>query len=188
MLVPTDSDRVDRLVSDITRLRPDLDGPTKAVGARLLRLSDVVLRYYTSVCEEFGISLAGHSVLTALARQAPKKLTLTEINRDVLVTSGGITFVAKQLENQGLVERSPHPGDGRASLLRLTARGRRVADRVIDAIAEADRMIVSQLSREDQRLADHLLRQLQTSVEAALEANSRTMLCRSAVDPVTMPS
>jgi DNA-binding MarR family transcriptional regulator len=168
-----ETDRVDRLVSDVTRICPNIDPTTKATGARLLHLSDLVQRYYSAVCAQFGISLAAHSVLTALARKAPRKLTLTEINQDVLVTSAGVTFVVKQLEAQGLIERSPHPNDGRAFLLRLTRRGRQLADQVIESIAQADHAIISRLTVTDQSSAEQALRQLQTAVESVLAEGPR---------------
>ena len=104
------------------RLRPDIDPGRKAVSARLLHVSDLVQRYYSAVSERFEVSLSGLGVITALARQAPRELTLTEINRDILVTSGGMTFVVSRLEEQALVTRKPHPNDSRAVLVRLTSR------------------------------------------------------------------
>ena len=102
------------LVEDIKRLRPDLDPRIKAVGARLLHLSDLVQRYYGAIAERFDVSLVGVGVLTALARSAPRGLTLAEVNREILVTSAGVTFVVARLEKQGLVMKGPHPSDGRA--------------------------------------------------------------------------
>jgi len=68
-------DRVDRLVADIKRLRPDIDPRLKAVSARLLHLSDLVQRYYGGISERFDVSLSGLAVMTTLARQAPRELT-----------------------------------------------------------------------------------------------------------------
>jgi DNA-binding MarR family transcriptional regulator len=56
-----------------------------------------------------------------------------------------VTVMANDLEARGLVERVPHPTDGRAKHVRLTEAGRRVAahaDRLLDdpppALREAD--------------------------------------------------
>lgn len=162
------ADRVTRLVVDVIRLQPDIDESTKILGARLLHLSDLVERYYGAVCDRFGLSLSGHSVLTTLRRHAPRELTLTEINRDALVTSGGMTFVAHQLEKQGLVGRRPNPDDRRSSLLHLTSKGRRVADRVIAAIVEADHEIATHIARHDRDNAERVLIDLQEGVESLM--------------------
>ena len=161
------ADRVDRLVADVTRLQPAIDYESKALGARLLHLSHLVEQHYTIVCDQFGISLAGHSVLTTLRRHAPRELTPTEINRDALVTTGGMTFVAGQLLKQGLVARRPNPDDHRSALLRLTPKGRRVADRVIAAVADADAAIARHMAQHDRRGTELVLRILQEGVEEA---------------------
>jgi DNA-binding MarR family transcriptional regulator len=162
-------DRVSRLVADVTRLQPEIDEGTKSLGARLLHLSDLVERHYGTVCEQFGVSLSGHSVLTTLRRHAPHELTLTEINRDALVTSGGMTFVARQLERQGLVARRPNPDDRRSFLLRLTREGHRVADRVIAAVAETDALITTHIAVRDRKVALQVLKDFQEGVESLMQ-------------------
>lgn len=165
--VATDGDRVARLVADVTRLQPQIDPKSKSIGAGLLHLSDQLQQLYSLICAQFGLSLSGQSVLTTLRRHAPRQLTLVEINRDALVTSGGITFVVSQLESKGLVERRPHPNDRRSSLLSLTSRGRRVADRVIAAVAKTDARITEPLSAQDRDRIEHFLHVLQEGVESA---------------------
>ena len=165
-----EEDRVDRLVEDIKRLRPAIDPRLKAVAARLLHVSDLVQRYYSGLSERFGVSLSGLAVITALARQAPRELTLTEINRDVLVTSGGITFIVSRLEEQGLLTRKPHPIDSRAVLVRLTSRGRRLADQLIEAVATADAEVFVHLGDTDRRTMDELLRHVEAGIETAMRS------------------
>jgi DNA-binding MarR family transcriptional regulator len=167
---PVEEDRVGRLVADFKRLRPDIDPKNKAVAARLLHLSDLVQRYYGAVGEHFDLSLSGLGVLTALARSAPRKLTLAELNRDILVTSGGITFLVARLGQQGLVTKRPHPSDGRAVLVQLTPRGRRVAGQLIDAIALADAVALAHLNVGDLCAADEVLVRLQAGIESAMSA------------------
>ena len=159
-------DRVSRLVADVIRLQPGIDRESKTIGGRLLHLSDLLQRYYSTVCDGFGLSLSAHSVLTTLRRHSPDQLTLTQINADALVTSGGMTFVVRQLEEQGLIARSPHPSDQRAVLLRLTRRGREIADQVIAAMAEADATIVAHLNQRDRGISGRLLLRLQKALES----------------------
>jgi DNA-binding MarR family transcriptional regulator len=46
--------------------------------------------------------------------------------------------VLRALETQGLVERRPHPQDGRARALAVTAEGRELANRAVTAVEACD--------------------------------------------------
>jgi len=84
------------------------------------------------------------------------------------VTSRGITFVVSQLERQGLLTRRPHPNDGRSVLVRLTSRGRRLADQLIAAVVTADAEVFAHFGDADRRTTERLLRRVQAGVESAM--------------------
>ena len=86
-------------------------------------------------------------------------MTPTELYGAVLITSGGMTKVLKQLEADGSVERSDNPKDQRSRFVRLTAAGAERAEAVMAAVAEHDRMTLSRAMSEDQigQLGDVLL-------------------------------
>lgn len=149
-------------------MRPDFNSANKEVAARLLHLSDLVGRYYGSIGDRFGVSLSGMSVMTALARSAPRELTLSELNRDILVTSGGITFVAARLEGLGFLTKRSNPADGRAVLVQLTENGRLAADELITEIARADSIALGAFDSEDLSAINSLLRALESRFDAAL--------------------
>jgi DNA-binding MarR family transcriptional regulator len=50
--------------------------------------------------------------------------TLTELARELGVSKQAAAKVVGELEGRSLIEREPSPADGRATLLRLSARGR----------------------------------------------------------------
>ena len=50
--------------------------------------------------------------------------------------ASNLTFIAKQLEDRGYVERRRDPHDGRSSVLALTVEGERVRGEVIEAALE----------------------------------------------------
>jgi DNA-binding MarR family transcriptional regulator len=125
-----------------------------------------VQRYDGTVCDRFGVPLSGLGVLTALARFTTDELTFSDLNRDILVTSDGITFVVTRLEQRRLVARRSHPHNGRAVLVQPTRRGRRVADQLIDAIALADATDLVELDAFELRLVDGLLIHIQCGIES----------------------
>jgi DNA-binding MarR family transcriptional regulator len=61
------------------------------------------------------------------------------------------------LEHEGLVERRPDPLDGRASLLLLSARGKRVSDRLSRARRAMFAEVLSEWPEDDVERFGHLL-------------------------------
>jgi DNA-binding MarR family transcriptional regulator len=66
-----------------------------------------------------------YDVLYELSK-APVGLSMVEINRNILMTQGGVSRLVSRLEQRGLIERCADPSDGRAVLVTLTAEGRRL--------------------------------------------------------------
>jgi DNA-binding MarR family transcriptional regulator len=60
-------------------------------------------------------------------------LRLTELAERLGVTKQAALKVVDEMEAHGLVERTPAPGDRRAKVLRLTARGEAVRRRALEA-------------------------------------------------------
>ena len=63
--------------------------------------------------------------LMAQLERVPKGLKMGELSRRMMVTGGNVTGITDMLEEEGLVERLADPADRRATLVRLTAAGRR---------------------------------------------------------------
>jgi DNA-binding MarR family transcriptional regulator len=70
-----------------------------------------------------------YGVLYALSR-APEGLRISELGEDVLLTQTGISRLITRMDERGLIERRPDPGDARACVVRLTDEGRRVQSEV----------------------------------------------------------
>ncbi|HEX2187755.1 MAG TPA: MarR family transcriptional regulator [Longimicrobiaceae bacterium] len=68
-----------------------------------------------------GLTLAEFAILEALFHRGP--MLLGEVQRRILVSSGGITYLVDRLERKGLVERRDCPEDRRARYAALTAGG-----------------------------------------------------------------
>ena len=63
---------------------------------------------------------------------------LTELARRAGVTKQAMMVIVDELEIRGLVRRTPDPDDGRAKVVRLTARGRTFAAECRRAVAAVD--------------------------------------------------
>lgn len=76
------------------------------------------------------------AALTWLGADGPvtQKALADHAATDPMMTSQ----VLRALESQGLVERRPHPQDGRARALAVTAEGRELANRAVVAVEACD--------------------------------------------------
>jgi DNA-binding MarR family transcriptional regulator len=101
---------------------------------------------------ETGLLLADSEALLHLEMEG-SLLRMSEIAHRLILSRGGTTKVVDRLEEMGLVERQPDPGDRRATIVSITAAGRKAradARRVIDAILEE--MWAAHLTDEEARL------------------------------------
>ena len=76
-----------------------------------------------------GLSTAEFDVLATLRNApAPHEMTPSQIQREMVITSGGLTKLMLQLAGRGLVERPSFEDDRRVKPLRLTAIGRQAVE------------------------------------------------------------
>jgi MarR family transcriptional regulator, 2-MHQ and catechol-resistance regulon repressor len=105
-----------------------------------------------------GLSLAEFASLEALYHKGP--LLVGELQRAVLKSSGGMTYVVDRLVAKGLVTRRPSPDDRRALFAELTAEGTRLMERIFPEHAEAIGRAMAGLAPGEQAEAVRLLKQL----------------------------
>ncbi len=72
---------------------------------------------------EFGTTLPRFDVMAALSR-VPDGLKMSKLSGVLRVSNGNVTGIIDRLTGDGHVVRVPVPGDRRASLVRLTQKGR----------------------------------------------------------------
>jgi DNA-binding MarR family transcriptional regulator len=106
----------------------------QALGA-LLRLTRAP-RFAENVRQRAGaeIDRAGYGVLVRVAELGPVRLS--ELAQYLGLDVSTVSRQVQQLEQRGLVERSPDPLDRRAALLDLSEQGRETTSRMRDAWCE----------------------------------------------------
>jgi DNA-binding MarR family transcriptional regulator len=85
-----------------------------------------------AVSQALGLSFAR---VRALRRLAPEPLTMRALAEKLKADPPYVTLIVDDLEERGLVERRPHPGDRRAKLVSLTRAGRAAvtkAEKILD--------------------------------------------------------
>jgi DNA-binding MarR family transcriptional regulator len=106
---------------------------------------------------------AGYDVTVAQARIAQRiakdGTRLTELADRAQVTKQTASLLVAALEREGLVERVPDPDDGRARLIRLSARGREAAQRAMEVVIGVEREWTEHLGPElTDRMREGLVR------------------------------
>lgn len=112
------------LLDPETRLHGD-DHEALRLWLRLFTCTTMVERTVDQMLKrEFGSSLARFDVLAQLDR-APDGLRMGELSEGTLTTNGNVTWLVAALEAEGHVKRRTATDDRRATVVRLTAAGRR---------------------------------------------------------------
>ncbi|MFC7307212.1 MarR family winged helix-turn-helix transcriptional regulator [Streptomyces monticola] len=161
-------DAVDGIIEDWRRERPELDtDPLRVLG----RLHRSFTRYQALMAvpiDQYGLSLAGFDVLTALRRAgAPYRLTAGELAASGLISSAGVTLRIDRLEKDGLIVRERDAKDRRVVYSRLTDEGLRVIDELFTEHLENERRMLAGLSERDCTQLARLLAKLERSLAAA---------------------
>ncbi|MCC7194499.1 MAG: MarR family transcriptional regulator [Gemmatimonadaceae bacterium] len=151
--------------------------------AASLKLWITLARAYQSVAElaridigRHGLSVGEFAVLEALHSKG--EMLLGDVQRKVLVSSGGITFLMNRLVKRGLVERRACAADGRARYAALTSKGAALMRSIFPGHARAIRSAMSGLSVAEQKTVTKALRRLGFAA-AALAAGHPT--CREGI-------
>lgn len=170
-----EADSIEGLLAEWRRERPDLDPSPFGIFGRIWRLSTSVLSDAEAWLTPLGLTFESFSVIVTLRRCGPPyELNPTALYRESLLSSGAITNRIDRVEALGLVKRLPDPNDRRGTIVRLTPKGRTLADRAIklhfDALAE---MLSGIDGRERDQLAG-LLSALLKTVEARRAEQPRT--------------
>jgi MarR family 2-MHQ and catechol resistance regulon transcriptional repressor len=159
----------------MTRTSPLPDGPAgaepDAAERQALKLWVVLSRAHQAIqahaaadVARHGLTLAEFGVLEALYHKGP--MLLGEVQRSLLVSSGGVTYLVDRLERKGLVRREACPEDRRARYAALTPEGEQLVARIFPEHAAAVARALGGLSASDQARAAALLRTLGKSAAA----------------------
>lgn len=152
-------DKLDGIIAQWQRERPDLDVSAMALLGRLSRLQKLLSREMQKTFAEHGLNGPAFDVLATLRRSgAPHALTAGELLNAMMVTSGTMTNRIDQLVKAGWVERRKNPDDGRGVLIGLTDSGFTKIDQVIADHVHTQTRLVGLLGEDEAGSLDALLK------------------------------
>jgi len=156
--------------------RPDIDSSGKAVVGRLLRLQDLALRRLNEAIAPFGLKYQEYGVLATLrVKGSPFQMTPSELQSTLLYSSGGLSNLLKRLEQGGYIRRVEHPRDGRGVLVKLTPKGRRLAEQAMPEHAKAELALIAMFDATERlQLASLLAKMVRSHSSPASPADELT--------------
>ena len=128
--------------------RPQADRHLCGLVKGLANQIDVHLRVRAAT---LGLTASQGTALCELTRP----MTLRELAERMNCEPSNATFVADRLEEQGYLERHPHPGDRRAKQLVLTPKGTELRERLLELVLQDSPL--APLAPEEQDVLHRLL-------------------------------
>ncbi len=144
------ADRVDAILAQWRRERPDLDVSPMGTIGRIKRCAALLQRRLDETFASFELTGWEFDVLATLRRSGtPYCLAPTALFSALMITSGTMTHRLKGLESRGLVQRIPSEEDGRSLLVKLTPIGLALIDLAVEAHVENERRILAAMKPAD---------------------------------------
>ncbi len=128
------------------------------LGYSARRASLVILANFVRRMAPLALRPVDFTVL-ALAGSNPG-ITSSQLCQLLDIQSPNLVVLIKQLQDRGLIERRPHPTDGRAMGLHLTASGQGLVDQATTLAHEADDEASGKLSAAERQTLARLLRKV----------------------------
>ena len=117
--------------------------PRMRAVTSLMRVHQLVLTELDELLRTMGLTFARYEVLVLLSFSRRGALPLGKIGERLQVHATSVTPLVKRLEAAGLIQRTPHPEDGRAVLASITLQGREVLAKATEAIVAAEFALTS---------------------------------------------
>jgi DNA-binding MarR family transcriptional regulator len=143
----------------------------------LLRTYGLIERVMQPYFSRYGISGSQWGVLRNLHRAEQEGVTglrISALGERLIIRPPSVSGVVDRLERAGLVSRASDPSDQRARFVRLTAAGRLLVARVLEAHARQIEAVLGGLKESEQARLQRLLARLGEHLER--ELNGGTLL------------
>ncbi|HAM45677.1 MAG TPA: MarR family transcriptional regulator [Propionibacteriaceae bacterium] len=142
------------------RLQTRFSNADDSTGLVLWRVTNAWQAAQRRTLKPFGLTHV-QFVLLASVSWFPEPPTQKELAQHAGTDPMMTSQVLRALEQKGLIQRLPHPHDGRARMLAVTEQGRLLADQAVGAVEASDQEFFAALGRDQARFTA-MLQQLTT--------------------------
>ena len=157
----------DKLLANNRNNWSALDETIERFAVYLHRSQRLMLNHTMTFLRPYQINTSEFDVLVGLRNSPPPHvLTPTELQRSLLITSGGLTKLFYQLEDRELISRSVQEHDKRSKLVHLTKSGKKMIEKIIKEMQKIEREILdSALTDKEQEQLTKLLGKVTKTLE-----------------------
>jgi DNA-binding MarR family transcriptional regulator len=125
-------------------------GPEAHAGYLIGRVDRIIRRSFEAVLDSHGVTLAQYTALSVLS--ARPGLSSAQLARRSLVSPQGMNNIVNDLENKGLIERTPHENGGRILRVAMSPQGVKVLELCDAAVSQIEEGLLSSLPDEHRAL------------------------------------
>ncbi|ECJ0058037.1 MarR family transcriptional regulator, partial [Salmonella enterica] len=142
------------------------------VIARIVRMSHYISQFVDSNLARYNLNVGEFEVLAALARNPDRQLSPKELQKKILISSGGLSNRINRLEEKKYIVRIPDPSDRRGVIVRITPEGRKLTLEAVVTHVAIEEALIQGLDIEDREQLAGLLKKLIKSQKSELNENS----------------
>ncbi|HIC1790761.1 TPA: MarR family winged helix-turn-helix transcriptional regulator [Escherichia coli] len=168
----TDNDFVDNLIQEWQDAFPSLNLSGLPVIARIVRMSHYISQFVDSNLARYNLNVGEFEVLAALARNPDRQLSPKELQKKILISSGGLSNRINRLEEKKYIVRIPDLSDRRGVIVRITPEGRKLTLEAVVTHVAIEEALIQGLDIEDREQLAGLLKKLIKSQKSELNENS----------------
>lgn len=137
------------------------DARITSFGLLMEANSQLTRRFDRSLHDNCDIGIAWFEVLLRLGRSPDNRLTMSELARQLAITSGGATRLVDRVEAAGYIERCACPEDRRVQWVGLTESGRdKLAESYAQHVADLEEEFFGRLTPAEVSQLDRIMSKL----------------------------
>lgn len=127
-------------------------------GYNTSRAAQALVSHFNSGVNQFDLRTVDFSVLSVIAHQPG--VTSRQLCQMLNVLPPNMVVLMRDLDKRGFIERTPHPTDGRAMGLSLSASGKALMKKAEKAASDADAQGTAHLSPAERKTLVRLLQKI----------------------------
>lgn len=151
------------------------DGYEVEMGEMFLNLAmayDTITNHFGRRLARYGLTFPAFNLLMIVNSPSYRQTgcPMSQIGELLLVSKANVTGLVDSLQRKSLVKRCDADYDRRVKLVRMTAKGTALLERILPGHLEEVARVLGTVSRQDRIKLRDLLRRLQAGLEQAMEA------------------